>query len=347
VPPSIVAHENLHEYPCPAADRAGTAVFRSSTATQPARQLSLVVRPENPRTMPTETSLSGGNLGTVLETYGGKSLKQIVTVGVAIFGCGLTATILIRLFRPDYPGLAAVALGVGVVIALGYGSTNWGAALAKVEVCEGGVRLLRRDGVATELPWNRIRKVTVGQFRKLRACPEHVVIRTADGKDIELPYPFWAAVGAERFGTTIHRFVGDTELEVDFSAREGAVLPGARTMRQEPVYGVWFGAVWPACFLGIFVGMVFALRADGPAWEIWGGRAAVTLFCWVMSFLPAAFSVRELRRRGVWLPPGATRWPWLASAVYAAVMLLISTVVIVGFVVLLELLFGTQGRTNG
>ena len=49
-------------------------------------------------------SLSAGNLGTVLESYGGKSLKRIVGVGVAIFGCALTVTILIRVFRPDYLG---------------------------------------------------------------------------------------------------------------------------------------------------------------------------------------------------------------------------------------------------
>jgi hypothetical protein len=169
--------------------------------------------------MATEKSLSGGNLGTVLDTYGGKSLKRIVTIGAAIFGCGLTAAILIRSFWPDYLGLATVVLGVGVAIALGYVSTNWPAALAKVEVCEGGVRLLRRDGGATELPWDRVRKVKVGQFRKLRAWPEHVVIRTTDGNDLEFPefrYGFWAALGTERFATTIQKFVEEMEVDVDF-----------------------------------------------------------------------------------------------------------------------------------
>ena len=171
-------------------------------------------------TMATEKSLSGANLGTVLETYGGKSLKRILTVGAAVFGCGLTAAILIRLLWPDYPGPAAVVLGVGAAIALGYVSTNWTSALAKVEVCAGGLRLLRRNGGTTELPWDRIRKVRVGQFRKLRAWPEHVVIRTTDGNDIEFPeflrYGFWPAVGTERFATTVHRFVEDVEVDVDF-----------------------------------------------------------------------------------------------------------------------------------
>jgi hypothetical protein len=294
--------------------------------------------------MATENSLSGGNLGTVLETYGGKSLKRIVTVGAAIFGCGLAAAILIRLFWPDYPAPAAVVLGVCVAIALGYVSTNWTAALAKVEVCEGGLRLLRHDGGATELPWDRILKVKVGRFRKLRGWPEHVVIRTTDGNDIEFPeflrYGFWAAVGTERFATTMHRFVEDVEDDIDFMR---PAVPGERTRRQSTVYGVWFGAVWPPCFLGIFVGMTFGLRADGPAWETWVGRAALTLFCWLVSFLSAGFAFRELRQLGEWLLPGAARWPWLAAAAYAAVMLLIASAAVAGFLACLEVVSGTQG----
>jgi hypothetical protein len=174
--------------------------------------------------MATEKALSGANLGTVLETYGGKSLKRIVAVSAAVFGCGLTGAILIRSFWPDYPGPAAVVLGVCVAIALGYISTTWTAALAKVEVCEGGLRLLRYDRGATELPWDRILKVKVGQFRKLRRWPEHVVIRATDGNDIEFPeflwYGFWAAVGTERFATTVHRFVEDVEVDVDFLRRK-------------------------------------------------------------------------------------------------------------------------------
>src|SRR5262245_30690130 len=104
--------------------------------------------------MATQRSLSGKNLGTVLDSYGGKSQNRIITVGAAVFGCGLTAAILIRAFRPDYLALAFVVLGVGLAIALAFVSTNWMATLAKVEVCEGGVRLLRRRR-ATELPWDR------------------------------------------------------------------------------------------------------------------------------------------------------------------------------------------------
>jgi hypothetical protein len=176
--------------------------------------------------MATEKSLSGGSPGAVLETYGGKSLKRIVALGAVVFGCALAAAILIRLFWPDHPAPAAVVLGVGVAIALGYVSTNWAAALAKVEVCEGGLRLFRYDGGTTELPWDRILKVTVGQFRKLRAWPEHVVIRTTDGNDIEFPefrYGFWASVGTERFATTVQKFVKDVKVDVDFFRPKKAI----------------------------------------------------------------------------------------------------------------------------
>jgi hypothetical protein len=294
--------------------------------------------------MATNQALSGGNLGTVLETYGGKSLKRIVAVGAAVFGCGLTAALLIHWFRPDYPILADVFFGAGLVIALIYGTMNLAATLAKVEVCEGGVRLLRRAGGSTELPWDRILKVKVGAFTNVRGGPvENVVIRTTEGQDIEFPFGFWAAVGTERFAATLHRFVEDVEEDVEF------IRPrwGTATVNQDVVFGVWFGVVWPPCFFGIFVGMAFAFRADGPAWKIWVGRAVLALFGWLVSFLWAGFDFRELQRRGGWGPPGATRRPWLAAAVYAAVMLFISTVVIVGLVVLLELLCGTQGRTNG
>src|SRR6516225_4273706 len=101
--------------------------------------------------MATEHSLSAGNLGTVLETYGGKSVKRIVVVGAAICGCALTVDTLIRVFRPDYVGLMLCVFVFGLGIALGYVSTNWNAAHAKVEVCEGGLRLLVLGGAS----WNK------------------------------------------------------------------------------------------------------------------------------------------------------------------------------------------------
>jgi hypothetical protein len=181
--------------------------------------------------MATEHSLSAGNLGTVLEAYGGKSRKRIVAVGAAIFGCGLTATTLIRVFRPDHLGLMLCVFVAGLGIALGYLSTNWNAAHAKVEVCGGGVRLLVLGGVTwdkkgylsrwapgiVELPWDRVLKVKVGKYRKVRGPPhDHVVIRTADGNDVEIPFFFLVEAEARRLATVARGFVEDVEVDVDF-----------------------------------------------------------------------------------------------------------------------------------
>jgi hypothetical protein len=173
--------------------------------------------------MATEATLSNAKLGTVLDTFGGKSLKRIVTVGAAIFGCGLTTAIFIRLFRPDYFGVATFVLGLGVVLALAYVRTNWEAAYAKVEVCEGGVRLHSKSDPTrsvpgiVELTWDRIRKVEVGSIGRGRGWREHVVIRTIDGENVEFPYGFWAAVGTSRFAAIMDRFVADVEVDVKFT----------------------------------------------------------------------------------------------------------------------------------
>jgi hypothetical protein len=181
--------------------------------------------------MATEHSLSAGSLGTVLETYGGKSLKRIVVVGLAIFGCALTAMTLVRMFRPDNLGLMLGLFVFGLGFALGYINTNWNAAHGKVEVCEGGVRLFNLGGVArakggqlvswapgsAELPWDRILKVKVGKYRKVRGPPlNHMVIRTTDGNDIEIPFFFLVEAETQRFTTLVRRFVEDVEVDVDF-----------------------------------------------------------------------------------------------------------------------------------
>lgn len=283
--------------------------------------------------MAIETALADGNLGTVLDTYGGKSLKRILAVGAAIFGCGLTAAILIRVFRPDYVGPTLVVIMLALGFALGYVRTNWEAALAKVEVCTGGVRLLYRDG-ATELPWDRIRKVKVGHFRNVRGRPQHVVIRTTDGKNIELLYGFWAAVGTARFARTIPKFVDDVAEDVEF------VLPGGPGIRpNETIQGLWFGIVFLPIYGGIFVAVTFAGQSDDPAWVLWALRAYIALFFCSCGSVSAVMSFRELRRRGQWVSPGVTRHPWLAPAGYVAGLLLIASAVIAGFAACMERVF--------
>jgi len=68
--------------------------------------------------MATGHSPSAGNLGTIPETDGGRSLRRIFTVGVADSRCGLTATMLIRVVRPDDLGLMLWDFVFGSDIAL-------------------------------------------------------------------------------------------------------------------------------------------------------------------------------------------------------------------------------------
>ena len=56
------------------------------------------------REMATEKSLSGGNLGTVLDSYGGKLLKRILIVGAAIYGGAATIASSFVGSSPGAPG---------------------------------------------------------------------------------------------------------------------------------------------------------------------------------------------------------------------------------------------------
>jgi hypothetical protein len=108
----------------------------------------------------------------------------------------------------------------------------------------------------------------------------------------------------------------------------------------DTVETLWFGLVIEPIFGGLFVAVTFAGRADGPEWTVWALRALIALFFCSFGSVTAAMCFRELRRRGAWVPPGVARRPWLAPAAYVAAMLLVSSVVIVGFVACVELLFG-------
>jgi hypothetical protein len=69
------------------------------------------------------------------------------------------------------------------------------------------------------------------------------------------------------------------------------------------------------------------------------GRAFVALFWCLVGSLWSGASFRELRRRGQWVLPGATRHPWLAAAGYVPGMLLLATAVVVGLLACVETIF--------
>jgi hypothetical protein len=116
---------------------------------------------------------------------------------------------------------------------------------------------------------------------------------------------------------------------------------GGPVVRPSDTVGtLWFGMVFEPFFGGLFLAVTFAGRTDDPAWKLWAVRALIALFFWGFGSATAFVIFRELRRRGQWVPPGLTRWPRLAAAAYAAVMLLAASVVLAGSVVCLQFIFG-------
>jgi hypothetical protein len=112
----------------------------------------------------------------------------------------------------------------------------------------------------------------------------------------------------------------------------------------ENVVSLWFGILFEPYFGGVFVAATFAGRTEDPAWWVWAVRAFIALFFGSFGSATAAICFRELRRRGHWLPPGVALHPWLAPAGYVAILLVLSTAVIVGIVTGIALVFGETTR---
>lgn len=112
---------------------------------------------------------------------------------------------------------------------------------------------------------------------------------------------------------------------------------GGRPISQDNDFGVWFSSVFFSFYGGVFLGVTFAGRSDGPAWELWAARAFIALFFFGIGWASAIEAFGELRKRGKWLPPGATEHPWLAAAGYVALFLPVSTAIVVAFVTCVEL----------
>src|SRR5262245_46612376 len=153
---------------------------------------------------------SDADLGKVLQTFGGRSMASLLAVGGAIAAVGIVA-FGVALFVKDYRE-AAIATGCLILlIALGYVGTNLTAVGTKVEVCKGGVRVLRWRGM-TELPWDQIVKIEVGKVRLEHKLRWNVIIHPADGDAVELLHGFWdAAGGAMQFAKAAQAHVDDVE----------------------------------------------------------------------------------------------------------------------------------------
>lgn len=91
-------------------------------------------------------------------------------------------------------------------------------------------------------------------------------------------------------------------------------MPGRpRPVERETVEGLWATMLVVPLILSCMVVTTFLGESDGPPWQNWAVRGAVVLVAWLFAWAAVVDRVRELRRRGCWVPPGAGR-PWLLAA---------------------------------
>jgi hypothetical protein len=73
-------------------------------------------------------------------------------------------------------------------------------------------------------------------------------------------------------------------------------------------------------------------ESRGGPWRAWSVRAGMSLFLWFLAWSVAVPRLRELGRRGRWLPPGLQQRPFLAAAGYVAAVMIAATLAWTGIV---------------
>jgi hypothetical protein len=92
----------------------------------------------------------------------------------------------------------------------------------------------------------------------------------------------------------------------------------------------------------IFISPMIAFTFDGtptpgsPAWTIWSLRVLLVL----AGYAIAAPCLKELRRRGAWVPPGVQTYPWLAAFGYVVTIMLTASTFVVGLNFCLKAIIG-------
>ena len=77
-------------------------------------------------------------------------------------------------------------------------------------------------------------------------------------------------------------------------------------------------------------GVAIALTVRHEPEASWLGGGGVAVFCWLLGWVSTAFSFRELRRRGYWMPPGAGARPWLLAAACSALVTILAALLWLG-----------------
>jgi hypothetical protein len=110
-------------------------------------------------------------------------------------------------------------------------------------------------------------------------------------------------------------------------------VPGrGRPIHEDTTDALWTAVLGLPLFLPLLVVATFAGESREGLWRVWLVRAGMSLFFWLSAWAAAVPRLRELGRRGVWLPPGLQRWPVLAAAGYVAAVMLVTAVAWAGIV---------------
>jgi hypothetical protein len=95
-------------------------------------------------------------------------------------------------------------------------------------------------------------------------------------------------------------------------------------IHKRSVQELWVDTLGFPLFCALMLAATFVGQSSDPAWRMWLVRGGIALFFWLIGWLSAATSFSELQRRGCWLPFGASQRPWLAAALFVAVVLVLA-----------------------
>ncbi|MGL4423648.1 MAG: hypothetical protein ACRCZF_23530, partial [Gemmataceae bacterium] len=92
---------------------------------------------------------------------------------------------------------------------------------------------------------------------------------------------------------------------------------------------LWGGIAALPIFGGVLVGATLVgTPRPGSLLPGWAATLLVAAFVWFLGWLLARRRLRELNRRGVWVPPGTVTRPAWAAAGVAAVMVAFGTLLV-------------------
>jgi hypothetical protein len=96
----------------------------------------------------------------------------------------------------------------------------------------------------------------------------------------------------------------------------------ADEIERESVSGLWVGMILMTVFVGLFVTVpLVGTPTDGNYWSKFIAIPVIGAFCLAFATAVVWKNLKELARRGAWVPPGAERYPIRVAVATAAVLI--------------------------